>query len=105
MAAAEMTKYLRERRPLSEYQIVAYIRKLRKFKRHACALELMDWMEARGAKLTPGHQALRLDLVSKVHGIQAAEEYFWSLPDILKSRKTFSCLLNRYGEHGMAFKE
>lgn len=40
MAAAEMTKYLRKRRPLSEYQIVAYIRKLRKFKRNACALEV-----------------------------------------------------------------
>ncbi|KAE8812175.1 Pentatricopeptide repeat-containing protein [Hordeum vulgare] len=104
MAAAEMTKYLRKRRPLSEYQIVAYVRKLRKFKRNACALELMEWMEARGAKLTPGHQALRLDLVSKVHGIQAAEEYFWSLPDILKSRKACSCLLNCYGEHMMACK-
>uniref|UniRef100_A0A453N6B0 Pentacotripeptide-repeat region of PRORP domain-containing protein n=1 Tax=Aegilops tauschii subsp. strangulata TaxID=200361 RepID=A0A453N6B0_AEGTS len=99
MAAAEMTKYLRERRPLSEYQIVAYVRKLRKFKSNACALELMDWMESRGAKL---HQALRLGLVSKVHGIQAAEEYFWSLPD--KSKETYSCLLNCYGEHGMACK-
>uniref|UniRef100_A0A453N601 Pentacotripeptide-repeat region of PRORP domain-containing protein n=1 Tax=Aegilops tauschii subsp. strangulata TaxID=200361 RepID=A0A453N601_AEGTS len=60
---------------------------------------LMDWMESRGAKL---HQALRLGLVSKVHGIQAAEEYFWSLPD--KSKETYSCLLNCYGEHGMACK-
>ena len=64
----------------------------------------MDWMESRGAKLIPGHQALRLGLVSIVHGIQAAEEYFWSLPDISKSLKTYSCLLNCYGEHRMASK-
>uniref|UniRef100_A0A453N6C0 Pentacotripeptide-repeat region of PRORP domain-containing protein n=1 Tax=Aegilops tauschii subsp. strangulata TaxID=200361 RepID=A0A453N6C0_AEGTS len=99
MVAAEMDNYLRKRRPLSADQIVAYVRKLRKFKSNACALELMDWMESRGAKL---HQALRLGLVSKVHGIQAAEEYFWSLPD--KSKETYSCLLNCYGEHGMACK-
>ncbi|KAF7083236.1 hypothetical protein CFC21_087044 [Triticum aestivum] len=92
MVAAEMDNYLRKRRPLSADQIVAYVRKLRKFKSNACALELMDWMESRGAKLIPGHQELRLGLVSKVHGIQAAEEYFWSLPD--KSKKTYSSLLN-----------
>ena len=102
MVAAEMDNYLRKRRPLSADQIVAYVRKLRKFKSNACALELMDWMESRGAKLIPGHQALRLGLVSKVHGIQAAEEYFWSLPD--KSKKTYSSLLNCYGEHRMASK-
>ncbi|XBH61096.1 hypothetical protein VPH35_115598 [Triticum aestivum] len=102
MVAAEMDNYLRKRRPLSADQIVAYVRKLRKFKSNACALELMDWMESRGAKLTLEHQALRLGLVSKVHGLQAAEEYFWSLPD--KSKETYSCLLNCYGEHGMACK-
>ncbi|VAI43035.1 unnamed protein product [Triticum turgidum subsp. durum] len=102
MVAAEMDNYLRKRRPLSADQIVAYVRKLRKFKSNPCALELMDWMESRGAKLTLEHQALRLGLVSKVHGIQAAEEYFWSLPD--KSKETYLCLLNCYGEHGMACK-
>ncbi|XP_044951780.1 pentatricopeptide repeat-containing protein At4g01990, mitochondrial-like [Hordeum vulgare subsp. vulgare] len=100
--AAEMDSYLRQRRPLSADQIVAYVRRLRKFRSNAWALELMDWMESRGAKLSLGNQALRLGLVSRVHGIQAAEEYFWSLPD--KSKKTYSCLLNCYGEHGMACK-
>ncbi|KAL6626295.1 hypothetical protein ACP70R_030021 [Stipagrostis hirtigluma subsp. patula] len=102
--AAELDSWLRQRRPLSEEQILAYVRQLRKFNHGACALELMDWMEARGAKLNLGHHALRLDLISKVHGVQAAEEYFWSLPDMFKSVKTYSSLLNCYVEHRMADK-
>ncbi|KAJ1294735.1 hypothetical protein BS78_01G168800 [Paspalum vaginatum] len=89
---------------VSEDQIVAYVRKFRKHKEHARALELMEWMEACGAKLRRGHHALHLGLVSKVHGIQAAEEYFWNLPDIFKSIETYSCLLNCYGDHKMADK-
>ncbi|WVZ59700.1 hypothetical protein U9M48_009810 [Paspalum notatum var. saurae] len=73
-------------------------------RQNACALELMEWMEAHGAKLNDQHRALRLNLVSKVHGIQEAEEYFWNLPDIFKSVKTYSCLLYCYGEHRMADK-
>ncbi|XBH61091.1 hypothetical protein VPH35_115593 [Triticum aestivum] len=104
IVAAEMDEWLRQRSRLSQQQILAYIRELTRFKKNEGALELLDWMEARGANLSPGHQAVRLDLVSKVHGIQAAEEYFWSLPDISKSVKTYSCLLNCYGEHGLAYK-
>ncbi|TVU21255.1 hypothetical protein EJB05_30880, partial [Eragrostis curvula] len=102
-AAAVLDAWIRERRPLSQDQIVAYVRKLRCSSK-SCALELMDWMEARGAKFTLGHHALRLNLVSTVKGIQAAEEYFWSLPDIFKSIKTYSSLLNCYAEHSSADK-
>ncbi|TVT96808.1 hypothetical protein EJB05_57976, partial [Eragrostis curvula] len=102
-AAAVLDAWIRERRPLSQDQIVAYVRKLRCSSK-SCALELMDWMEARGAKFTLGHHALRLNLVSTVKGIHAAEEYFWSLPDIFKSVKTYSSLLNCYAEHSSADK-
>ncbi|TVT96809.1 hypothetical protein EJB05_57977, partial [Eragrostis curvula] len=102
-AAAVLDAWLRERRPLSQDQIIAYVRKLRNFKK-SCALELMDWMEARGAKFTPGYHALRLNLVSTMNGIQAAEEYFWSLPDVFKSVKTYSSLLNCYAEHSIGDK-
>ncbi|CAL4956998.1 unnamed protein product [Urochloa decumbens] len=64
----------------------------------------MDWMEAHGAELRLTHHAIRLDLISKVHGIHAAEEYFWSLPDMFKSMKTYSCLLHCYSAHRMADK-
>ncbi|KAI4979536.1 hypothetical protein ZWY2020_016289 [Hordeum vulgare] len=102
--AAEMDEWLRQRRRPSQLQVLAYVRELTRFKKNESALELLDWMESRGANLSPGHQAMRLDLISKVHGIQAAEEYFWSIPDISKSVKTYSCLLNCYGKHGLAYK-
>jgi hypothetical protein len=57
----------------------------------------MDWMEARGAELGLIHHKLRLDLISKVHGIHSAEEYFW----MCKSKKNYACLLNCYSAHGM----
>ena len=66
---------------------------------HVVCLQLIDWMEARGAYLLPGDHALRLDLVCKVNGLEAAEEYFLSLPDMHKSVKTYSSLLNCYAEH------
>ncbi|VAH38789.1 unnamed protein product [Triticum turgidum subsp. durum] len=97
--AAELDRWLRERQPLCEHQLLFYVRKLRNFRQHRRALELIDWMEARGAYLLPGDHALRLDLVCKVNGLEAAEEYFSSLPDMHKSVKTYSSLLNCYAEH------
>ncbi|KAG8045311.1 hypothetical protein GUJ93_ZPchr0008g12429 [Zizania palustris] len=100
----ELDRWLSERRPLSEQQLVVCVRRLRKFTHNKHALQLMDWMEAHGANLHDGLHAIRLDLVSKLNGIQAAEEYFWSLPDIFRSERTYSSLLNSYAEHRMADK-
>ncbi|KQJ99191.1 pentatricopeptide repeat-containing protein At4g01990, mitochondrial [Brachypodium distachyon] len=102
--AAELDQWLRERRPLSEQQLFSYVRKLRSYRHYKRALELMDWMEARGASLQLGHHAVRLGLVCKVNGLEAAEEYFWSLPEMFKSIKTYSSLLNCYAEHRKADK-
>ncbi|XP_006644107.1 pentatricopeptide repeat-containing protein At4g01990, mitochondrial-like [Oryza brachyantha] len=102
--AEELGRWLRERRPLSEEQLLFCVHRFRKFKQNRHALELMDWMEARGVNLQLKHHALRLDLVSKVNGIHAAQEYFWSLPDVFRSVKTYCTLLNCYAEHGMADK-
>uniref|UniRef100_M8AQ09 Pentatricopeptide repeat-containing protein n=1 Tax=Aegilops tauschii TaxID=37682 RepID=M8AQ09_AEGTA len=86
------------------YSWINLIEKLPIYSTLPTATMLLDWMEAHGAKLRLGHHALRLDLISKVCGIQAAEKYFWSLPDICNSVKTYSCLLNCYGKHGLAYK-
>uniref|UniRef100_A0A0E0JHJ2 Pentacotripeptide-repeat region of PRORP domain-containing protein n=1 Tax=Oryza punctata TaxID=4537 RepID=A0A0E0JHJ2_ORYPU len=100
----ELGRWLRERHPLSEEQVLFCVRRFRKFKKNRHALQLMDWMEARGVNMQLKHHALRLDLVSKVDGIHAAEEYFGSLPDIFRSKQTYSTLLNCYAEHRMAEK-
>ncbi|XP_037487958.1 pentatricopeptide repeat-containing protein At4g01990, mitochondrial-like [Triticum dicoccoides] len=97
--APELDRWLRERQPLSQHQLLSYVRKLRNFSDHVVCLQLIDWMEARGACLLTGDHALRLDLVCKMNGLEAAEEYFSSLPDMHKSVKTYSSLLNCYAEH------
>uniref|UniRef100_A0A0E0JHJ1 Pentacotripeptide-repeat region of PRORP domain-containing protein n=1 Tax=Oryza punctata TaxID=4537 RepID=A0A0E0JHJ1_ORYPU len=65
----ELGRWLRERHPLSEEQVLFCVRRFRKFKKNRHALQLMDWMEARGVNMQLKHHALRLDLVSKVDDI------------------------------------
>jgi hypothetical protein len=46
----------------------------------------MDWMvNARGMNMSYANHAIRLDLIHKVRGIQAAENYFDRLPDSAKN--------------------
>uniref|UniRef100_A0A0D9Y795 Pentacotripeptide-repeat region of PRORP domain-containing protein n=1 Tax=Oryza glumipatula TaxID=40148 RepID=A0A0D9Y795_9ORYZ len=65
----ELGRWLRERRPLSEEQVLFCVRRFRKFEQNKHALQLMDWMEAHGVNLELKHHALRLDLVSKLNDI------------------------------------
>jgi pentatricopeptide repeat protein len=48
---------------------------------------------------SPGDTAIRLDLISKVHGLEEAEKYFDSIPDSLRILQVYGALLNCYAEH------
>ncbi|XLS65978.1 hypothetical protein HN51_025952, partial [Arachis hypogaea] len=48
--------------------------------------------------------AIQLDLISKVHGVSSAEEYFLSLADKLTDRRTYGALLNVYVRYRMKEK-
>lgn len=55
------------------------------------------WMtDKRYYPLTHGHVAVRLDLISKVHGIEQAENYFNNVPIQLKPLEVYGALLNCY---------
>lgn len=56
----------------------------------------MEWMENRNIKFSFPDYALRLDLISKVKGLDAAEQYFNSLPSSAKGKVTYGSLLNCY---------
>ncbi|KAM0833424.1 hypothetical protein ACQ4PT_064264 [Festuca glaucescens] len=74
-----------------------YVKELRKYKRHSQALELMDWMvHTKGMNMSYTNHAIRLDLIYKVRGIEAAEKYFDGLPDPAKNHRTYGALLNCY---------
>ncbi|KAH7513116.1 hypothetical protein FEM48_Zijuj12G0162500 [Ziziphus jujuba var. spinosa] len=61
------------------------------------AFELSMWMtDKRYYPLTYGDVAIRLDLISKVHGIEQVENYFNSVPRQLKSLEVYGALLNCY---------
>jgi len=53
---------------------------------------------------TSSDMAIQLDLISKVHGISRAEEYFSTLSDEQKDKRTYGSLLNVYGQAKMKEK-
>lgn len=56
----------------------------------------MEWMERRGTNLSYSDYAIRIDLLSKAKGIEAAEEYFTGLSESAKNQLTYGALLNCY---------
>ncbi|KAM0913933.1 hypothetical protein ACQ4PT_011847 [Festuca glaucescens] len=57
----------------------------------------MDWMvHTKGMNMSYTNHAIRLDLIYKVRGIEAAEKYFDGLPDPAKNHRTYGALLNCY---------
>ncbi|KAL6968644.1 hypothetical protein U1Q18_034444 [Sarracenia purpurea var. burkii] len=56
----------------------------------------MEWMEMRDFNFSFGDYAMRLDLISKVRGVSAAENYFSNLSQSSKNKFTYGALLNCY---------
>nr|XP_025876566.1 pentatricopeptide repeat-containing protein At2g20710, mitochondrial-like isoform X2 [Oryza sativa Japonica Group] len=57
------------------------------------------WMTERlHLHLSPGDVAYRLELITKVHGLDRAVEYFDSMPDQLKQQQCYGSLLKCYAE-------
>ncbi|ONK55605.1 uncharacterized protein A4U43_UnF1030 [Asparagus officinalis] len=96
-----------EEKRLSKWLLCRVAKKeLRKFRRFKHALEIYEWMTAQGDRFTftSSDMAIQLDLISKVHDISYAENYFYSLSDELKDKRTYGALLNAYGQAKMKEK-
>ncbi|AQK91350.1 Pentatricopeptide repeat-containing protein [Zea mays] len=92
-----LNKWVREGGATRSDDLVKHVKELRKYKRHAHALELMDWMvNARGMNMSHTNHAIRLELIYKVRGLEAAENYFANLPDPAKNHRTYGSLLSCY---------
>ncbi|KAK1575316.1 hypothetical protein Q3G72_004451 [Acer saccharum] len=73
------------------------IKELRFYKRFAHALQISMWMtDKRYFQPSAGDAAVRLDLISKVHGIEQAENFFNSISKTLRTLPTYTTLLNCY---------
>lgn len=62
--------------------------------------QISEWMSRsmEHFEVTPGHVAIQLDLISKVRGVEQAENFFNGLEDRLKDFPVYSALLNCYAE-------
>lgn len=82
---------------LRPVELERVVKELRKRRRHRQALEVSEWMSAKGhVKFLPKDHAVHLDLIGQVHGVGAAEAYFNKLPDKDKTEKPHGALLNCY---------
>ncbi|XBJ09198.1 pentatricopeptide repeat-containing protein At4g21705, mitochondrial [Aegilops tauschii subsp. strangulata] len=82
---------------LRPVELERIVKELRKRRRHRQALEVSEWMSAKGhVRFLPKDHAVHLDLIGQVQGIGAAEAYFNQLPDDDKTEKPYGALLNCY---------
>nr|GMC74715.1 pentatricopeptide repeat-containing protein At1g02370, mitochondrial-like [Ipomoea batatas] len=97
-ASEILNEYIREGivAAVGKHHLGRCIRELRKYGKHQCALEIMEWMVSRGVNFGPKDHAVHLDLIAKVQGISAAENYFNGLAPDAKVHKTYGALLNCY---------
>ncbi|XP_074559257.1 LOW QUALITY PROTEIN: pentatricopeptide repeat-containing protein At4g01990, mitochondrial-like [Curcuma longa] len=92
-----LDKWVNEGSYVCADQLIRYVKELRRYQRHAHALELMEWMEnTKNTKMTHINHAMRLGLIAKVRGIEAAETYFSDLPEPAKNKHTYGALLSSY---------
>ncbi|KAF2307708.1 hypothetical protein GH714_031075 [Hevea brasiliensis] len=92
-----LDRWIEEGRSVNKNQLQVFIKEFRYYKRYSHALEISMWMtDKRYFALTTRDVALRLDLISKVHGIEQAERYFNNIPQQLKVLEVYGALLNCY---------
>ncbi|GMJ06411.1 hypothetical protein like AT2G20710 [Hibiscus trionum] len=95
-----LNQWLEEGKPIKQSMVQVIIRQLRSFRRYRHALELSEYMaEEMKCNVTVGDMAVRLDLISKVHGVDQAEKYFNSLPEDMRTFKVYGALLHCYANH------
>lgn len=72
-------------------------KELRKSQRFKHALEISEWMVSHDEyELLDTDYAVRIDLMTKVFGIDAAERYFEGLPPSAKTSETYTALLHSF---------
>ncbi|KAI4333972.1 hypothetical protein L6164_018717 [Bauhinia variegata] len=96
----ELDQWVQEGRHVTKSQLRKFITILRNSHRLRHALQVSEWMSNKeNHELTSGDIAVRLDLISKVHGLDEAERYYASIPETSRVVEVYGALLNCYAEH------
>ncbi|XP_022764060.1 pentatricopeptide repeat-containing protein At2g20710, mitochondrial-like [Durio zibethinus] len=95
-----LNQWLEEGKPIKQSMLQTLIRQLRSFRRFKHALEVSEYMsEEMNYDISTGDMAVRLDLISKVHGVAQAEKYLDSIPVTMRTFQVYGALLNCYAHH------
>lgn len=100
----QLNQFLKSKKRVFKWEVGDTLKKLRDRKLYYPALKLSENMEKRGMNKTVSDQAIHLDLVAKVRGIDGAENYFVDLPETSKNHLTYGSLLNCYCKELMTEK-
>ncbi|KAL5581792.1 hypothetical protein UlMin_014234 [Ulmus minor] len=93
-----LDKWVEEGRDIKKEELQRMIKQFRKFRRFSHALQMSEWMsDGMNFALSHGDMAVKLDLVSKVRGLEQAEQYFNSI-SCSSREKVYGALLNCYAE-------
>ncbi|KAJ9188554.1 hypothetical protein P3X46_003903 [Hevea brasiliensis] len=97
-AGTVLNEMEKDGKKLTKWELCRVVKELRKFKRHKQALEVYDWMNNREERfrLSASDAAIQLDLIAKVRGVSAAEDFFLRLPNTIKDKRIYGALLNAY---------
>ncbi|KFK42596.1 hypothetical protein AALP_AA1G016200 [Arabis alpina] len=95
--AQALNQFIMEGIPVRKDDLFRCAKDLRKFRRHQHALEIFDWIEMRKMNFSVSDHAIRLDLIAKTKGLEAAESYFNGLDLSTKNHQsTYGSLMNCY---------
>ncbi|XP_024020462.1 pentatricopeptide repeat-containing protein At5g09450, mitochondrial isoform X2 [Morus notabilis] len=92
-----LQRWISEGNQISISELRQISKDLRKSHRYKHALEISEWMVSHDEfELSVSDYAIRIDLMTKVFGIDAAERYFEGLPVSAKTSETYTALLHSY---------
>ncbi|XP_062077051.1 pentatricopeptide repeat-containing protein At5g09450, mitochondrial isoform X1 [Humulus lupulus] len=92
-----LQKWINEGNQINISELRQISKDLRKFQRYKHALEISEWMVTHDEfEVSVSDYAIRINLMTKVFGIDAAERYFEGLPLTAKTSETYTALLHSY---------
>ncbi|CAL5031753.1 unnamed protein product [Urochloa decumbens] len=104
-ATAALEKWSAEGRDAPAEELRRIARDLSRVRRYKHALEVADWMKTHHeSDLSESDYGMRIDLITRVFGASAAEDFFEKLPPGAKSLEAYTALLHSYARSKMTDK-
>nr|UPT49421.1 pentatricopeptide repeat protein AaPPR444 [Agave angustifolia] len=98
-ATAALDKWVGEGKEVTQAELRQIAKDLKRSQRYKHALEISEWMKSHQEfELSDSDYAMRIELITKVFGVNAAEEFFEGLPSAAKTCEVYTALLHAYAK-------